>query len=187
MRAGRPKTPVMLTAEERQQLESLAHRSRSAAHVARRAGIILACADGRETTTVARRLHVSPTTVCKWRTRFLRDRLDGLFDEPRPGTPRRITDDQVEQVVIRTLETTPRGATRWSLRDMAKASGLSHTTVGRIWHAFGLQPHRSETFKLSTDPLLIDKVRLVLSAIVGCAIRARRAMRVDPVVALRSG
>jgi transposase len=159
MRTGRPKTPVMLTAEERQQLESLAHRSRSAAHVARRARIILACADGRETTTVARRLHVSPTTVCKWRTRFLGDRLDGLFDEPRPGTPRRITDDQVEQVVIRTLETTPRGATHWSLRDMAKASGLSHTTVGRIWHAFGLQPHRSETFKLSTDPLLIDRVR----------------------------
>jgi transposase len=92
---------------------------------------------------------VSPTTVCKWRTRFLRDRLDGPFDEPRPGTPRQITDGQIEQVVIRTLETTPPGATHWSLRGMASANGLSHTTVSRIWHAFGLQPHRSETFKLS--------------------------------------
>jgi hypothetical protein len=103
-------------------------------------------------------LVVSPTTVCKWRTRFLRDRLDGLFDEPRPGTPRQITDEQVEQVIIRTLETTPQGATHWSRRDMAKASGMSRMSVSRIWKAFRLQPHRSETFKLSTDPLLIDKV-----------------------------
>jgi transposase len=159
MRTGRPRTTLMLTAEERQRLDSLAHRSRSAAHMARRARIILACADGGETTVIARRLHASPTTVCKWRTRFLRDRLDGLFDEPRPGTPRQITDDQVETIVIRTLETTPQGATHWSLRDMAKASGVSRSTVGRIWQAFGLQPHRSETFKLSTDPLLIEKVR----------------------------
>jgi transposase len=149
----------MLTADERHHLDSLAHRSRSAPHLARRARIILACADGRETTGVARRLHVSPTTVCKWRTRFLRDRVDGLYDEPRPGTPRQIGDEQVEQVIIRTLETTPRGAAQWSVRDMAKASGLSRSTVNRIWRAFGLQPHRSETFKLSKDPLLIDKVR----------------------------
>lgn len=159
MRPGRPRTPITLTAEERQRLESLAHRSRSASHVARRARIILACAEGRETTSIARRLHVSATTVCKWRTRFLQDRLDGLFDEPRPGAPRRITDEQVEQVVIRTLETTPRGATHWSLRDMAKASGVSRSTVNRIWRAFSLQPHRSETFKLSPDPLLVEKVR----------------------------
>jgi transposase len=137
----------------------LAHRSRSAPHVARRARIILPCAEDRETTSVAKRLHVSPTTVCKWRTRFLDDRLDGLFDEPRPGTPRRIDHEQIEQVVIRTLETTPAGATHWSVRDMAKASGISRSTVNRIWRAFGLRPHRSETFKLSTDPLLIDKVR----------------------------
>jgi transposase len=123
MRTGRPRTTLMLTAEERQRLDSLAHRSRSAAHVARRARIILVCADARETTTIARRLHVAPTIGCNWRTRFLRDRLDGLFDEPRPGAPRRITDDQVEQVVIRTLETTPPGANHWSLRDMAKTSG----------------------------------------------------------------
>ncbi len=159
MRTGRPRTIVMLTAEERQRLESLAHRSRSAPHVARRARIILACAEDRETTAVARRLHVSATTICKWRTRFLHERLDGLFDEPRPGAPRHISDEQVEQVIIRTLETTPRGATHWSLREMAKVSGLSRMTVSRIWRAFGLQPHRTETFKLSNDPLLIEKVR----------------------------
>jgi len=150
---------VTLTLDERQQLDALAHRSRSAPDLARRARIILACAEGRETTAVARRLHVSATTVCKWRARFLEERLDGLFDEPRPGAPRSISDEQIEQVVIRTLETTPRGATHWSVRDMAKASGISRSSVNRIWRAFGLQPHRSETFKLSNDPLLIDKIR----------------------------
>jgi len=159
MRTGRPRTPLTVTPEEREHLESLAHRSRSAPQLARRARVILACADGRQTTAVARRLHLSATTVCKWRTRFLAERLEGLVDEPRPGAPRQITDEQVEDVIVRTLESTPRGATHWSLRDMAKASGLSRTTVGRIWRAFGLQPHRSETFKLSTDPLLIEKVR----------------------------
>ena len=159
MRTGRPKITLMLTADERPRLESLAHRSRSAPHIARRARIILACADGGATTAIARRLHVSATTICKWRARFLRDRLDGLFDEPRPGTPRTITDEQVEHVVVRTLETTPHGATHWSVRDMAKASGLSRMSVSRIWRAFGLQPHRSETFKLSNDPLLVEKVR----------------------------
>jgi transposase len=159
MRTGRPRATVTLTADERQHLDSLAHRSRSAPDIARRARIILACAEGRETTAVARRLHVSATTVCKWRSRFLAERLDGLFDEPRPGAPRTITDDHIEQIVIRTLETTPRGATHWSVRDMAKASGISPSSVNRIWRAFGLQPHRSETFKLSPDPLLIEKVR----------------------------
>lgn len=159
MRTGRPRTLVMVNADERPRLDSLAHRSRSAPHLARRARIILACTGGRATTSVAKRLHVSATTVCKWRTRFLRDRIDGLYDEPRPGAPRQITDDQVEQVIIRTLESTPRGATHWSTREMAKASGLSNATISRIWGAFGLQPHRTETFKLSNDPLLIDKVR----------------------------
>ena len=159
MRTGRPRTLLMLTADERERLDSLAHRSRSAPHVARRARIILACAEGRATTTVAKRLHVSATTVCKWRSRFVSDRIDGLYDEPRPGTPRQIGDDQIEAVIVRTLETTPRGATHWSVRDMAKASGVSRSTVNRIWRAFGLQPHRTETFKLSKDPLLIDKVR----------------------------
>jgi transposase len=159
MRTGRPKVALILTDEERHRLASLAHRSRSAPHVARRARIILACADGTDSKVVARRLHVTPATVCKWRGRFVRQRLDGLYDEPRPGAPRTISDEQVEAVIIRTLETTPRGATHWSTRDMAKAVGLNHMAISRIWHAFGLQPHRSETFKLSNDPLLVDKVR----------------------------
>jgi len=159
MRKGRPKVALMLTDSERQQLDSLAHRSRSAPQMARRARIILACAEGTDSKVVARRLHATPATVGKWRGRFVRQRLDGLHDEPRPGAKRTITDEQVEQVVIRTLETTPRGATHWSTRDMAKTVGLSHMAISRIWHAFGLQPHRSETFKLSTDPLLMEKVR----------------------------
>jgi transposase len=159
MRTGRPKVALILTDEERHRLESLAHRSRSAPHVARRARLILACAEGTDSKVVARRLHVTPATVSKWRGRFVRQRLDGLYDEPRPGAQRTITDEQVEQVVIRTLETTPRGATHWSTRDMAKAVGLSHMAISRIWRTFGLQPHRSETFKLSTDPLLVEKVR----------------------------
>ncbi len=159
MRTGRPKVALILTPEELTRLESLAHRSRSAPHVARRARIILACGEGLDSKVVARRLHVTPATVCKWRGRFVCDRLDGLYDEPRPGAPRTITDDQVEQVIIRTLETTPRGATHWSTRDMAKALDLSRMAVNRIWRAFGLQPHRSETFKLPKDPLLVEKVR----------------------------
>jgi transposase len=159
MRTGRPKVALILTDEERRRLDSLAHRSRSAPHVARRARIILACAEGTDSKVVARRLHVTPATVCKWRGRFVRQRLDGLYDEPRPGAQRTITDEQVEAVVIRTLETTPRGATHWSTREMARAVGLSHMAISRIWHTFGLQPHRRETFKLSNDPLLIEKVR----------------------------
>src|SRR5262245_42805974 len=94
-----------------------------------------------------------------WRARFVTDRVAGLFDEPRPGTPRQITDAKIEDVIVRTLETTPRGATHWSTREMAKATGFSHMTISRVWRAFGLQPHRSETFKLSPDPLLIPTVR----------------------------
>ena len=156
---GTAKGCVVLTAEKGQRLESFAHRSRSAAALARRARIILACAEGPDSKVVARRLHVTPGTVCKWRGRFVVNRLDGLYDEPRPGAKRTITDAQVEDVIIRTLETTPRGATHWSTRQMAKAVGLSHTAISRMWHTFGLQPHRSETFKLSNDPLLVEKVR----------------------------
>jgi transposase len=159
MRTGRPRTILMLSPDERQRLDALAHRSRSGPELARRARIILACAEDRPTTAIARRLHVSATTVCKWKTRFLHDRLDGLYDEPRPGAPRTIGDEQIEAVIVRTLENTPRGATHWSVRGMAKASGMSRSTVNRIWRAFGLQPHRSKTFKLSKDPLLIEKVR----------------------------
>jgi transposase len=159
MRKGRPKVALILSDDERRRLDSVAHRSRTAPHVARRARIILACADGTDSKVVARRLRVTPGTVCKWRSRFVTDRLDGLYDEPRPGATRTITDDQVEQVIVRTLETTPRGATHWSTREMAKAVGLSHMAISRIWHTFGLQPHRTETFKLSNDPLLVEKVR----------------------------
>jgi transposase len=159
MRLGRPKAALILTDDERMRLDSLAHRSRTAPHLARRARIVLACAEGHDNKVVAKRLRMSQVTVCKWRGRFVRERLDGLYDEPRPGTPRQISDEQIEQVIVRTLEETPQGATHWSTRGMAKASGLGRTTVGQIWHAFGLQPHRSETFKLSKDPLLIDKVR----------------------------
>jgi transposase len=159
MRTGRPKVALILSDDDRRRLDSLAHRSRSAPALARRARIILACAEGADSKVVARRLHVTPGTVGKWRGRFVKDRLDGLYDEPRPGAQRTITDTQVEDVIIRTLETTPRGATHWSTREMAKAVGLSHMAISRIWHAFGLQPHRSETFKLSNDPQLVDKVR----------------------------
>ena len=139
MRLGRPKVPLILTEEERVRLDSLAHRSRTAPHLARRARIVLACAEGQDNKVVAKRLRMSQTTVCKWRGRFLRDRLDGLYDEPRPGTPRRIGDEQIEQVIVRTLEETPRGATHWSSRGMAKASGLGRTTIqqnlARLWLA----------------------------------------------------
>jgi transposase len=159
MAIGRPKAALVLTPEERQELESLAHRSRSAPTLARRARLVLACAEGHDNTAVARRLRMSQTTVCKWRARFVSDRVAGLFDEPRPGAPRQITDAQIEDVIVRTLETTPRGATHWSTRDMARATGFSHMTVSRVWRAFGLQPHQSEPFKLSPDALLIPKVR----------------------------
>jgi len=109
--------------------------------------------------SVAADLKVMPSTVGKWRGRFVADRIDGLLDEPRPGTPRKVTDAQVEDVLVRTLETIPKGATHWSRREMAKSCGLNRETIGRIWKAFGLQPHRTETFKLSKDPLLVEKVR----------------------------
>src|SRR5881227_174293 len=159
MRTGRPKTTLKLNEDEKRELTSLALRSRSAPALARRARIVLVCAEGHDNHTVARKLRVTPRTVGKWRNRFLQDRLEGLYDEPRPGAPRTITDEQVEQVVVRTLESTPRGATHWSTRELAKATGYSHMTISRIWQAFGLQPHRSESFKLSPDPLLIEKVR----------------------------
>src|ERR1700734_502537 len=159
MRTGRPKQPLILTEEERDRLGSMAHRARSQPLLARRARVVLACGDGLDNEAVARKLRCSRGMVVKWRARFLKQRLEGLFDEPRPGTPRKVSDDQVEQVVIQTLESTPRGQTHWSTRELAKATGLSRMTISRIWHAFGLQPHRVETFKLSPDPLLIEKVR----------------------------
>jgi transposase len=159
MRTGRPKQPLTITEEERGRLESLAHRVRSQPLLAKRARLVLVCAEGLSNQSVSRRLRCSLGMVGKWRARFLKARLEGLYDEPRPGAPRTVTDAQVEQVVVQTLESTPRGETHWSTRGLAKATGLSRMTISRIWHAFGLQPHRTDTFKLSPDPLLIEKVR----------------------------
>jgi transposase len=159
MRTGRPKRPLILSDDEQDRLQSLAHRARSQSLLARRARVVLACAEGLDNQVVAKKLRCSKGMVGKWRGRFLKARLEGLYDEPRPGAPRKVTDDQVERVVIQTLESTPRGETHWSTRGLAEATGLSRMTVSRIWHAFGLQPHRSETFKLSPDPQLVEKVR----------------------------
>jgi transposase len=150
---------LVLSVEERAVLESWSRRSRSAPALARRARVILACAGGTDNKSVARRCRLTQQTVGKWRSRFVAERLEGLHDEPRPGAPRTVGDAAIEAVVVRTLESTPRGATHWSTRGMARASGLSRMTVSRIWKAFGLQPHRTESFKLSPDPLLIEKVR----------------------------
>lgn len=159
MRTGRPKQALLLSDEERDRLESMAHRVRSQPLLARRARVVLACGDGLDNHAVARKLRCSLGMVGKWRARFLNARLEGLYDEPRPGAPRKVSDEQVERVVIQTLESTPRGHTHWSTRELAKATGLSRMTISRIWRAFGLQPQRSDTFKLSPDPLLIEKVR----------------------------
>src|SRR3954451_4970855 len=159
MRRGRPKQALCLSEEEHQRLGSLAQRARSLPAVARRARVVLACAEGLDNRAVAKKLRCSLGMVGKWRTRFLKERLEGLYDEQRPGAPRKISDDQIEQVVIQTLESTPRGQTHWSTREMAENTGLSRMAISRIWRAFGLQPHRTESFKLSPDPLLIEKVR----------------------------
>ena len=150
---------VELSAQERAQLESWERRRTSAQALAERARIVLAASEGLKNTEVAERLGVTRGTAAKWRSRFVAARLDGLVDEPRPGRPRTITDEQVEEVIVRTLETQPKDATHWSTRSMAAQVGLSQTAVSRIWRAFGLQPHRVESWKLSKDPLFIDKVR----------------------------
>lgn len=159
MDRGRPKAPLVLTEKEREALESWARRRKTAQALAMRSRLVLLCADGLSNQDVARHLRVCGATVCKWRGRFVSRRLDGLLDEPRPGAPRSITDAEVERVVTMTLETLPKNATHWSTRSMAAVSGLSQTAVARIWRAFSLQPHRVETFKLSKDPLFVEKVR----------------------------
>jgi len=152
--------PVELADGERVTLERWARRRRSAAGLAQRSRIVLACARGETNTAVAERVGVSVPTVRRWRGRFAEQRLDGLLDEPRPGRPRTIDDEQVEEVIVRTLETAPPdGGTHWSTRQMAAAAGLNQTAVSRIWRAFSLQPHRVEHFKLSKDPLFVEKVR----------------------------
>ncbi len=163
-RRGRPKAELTLSDEERLTLQRLATRRKSAQAMALRARIVLACAgkDQPSNQAVAAKVGVNQATVGKWRRRFVVDRLDGLFDEERPGAPRTVSDDMVERVVVKTLEEKPADATHWSTRSMAKATGMSATTIGRIWRAFELKPHRSESFKLSADPLFIEKVRDVV-------------------------
>ena len=151
-------TAVVLTDEERDMLQRWARRPKSAQALAQRCRIVLGCAAGKSNKEVATELGVSQQMVCKWRGRFVADRLGGLADEPRPGAPRMIGDEQIEAVVVATLERQPDDATHWSRASMAKESGLSKSTVGRIWKAFGLKPHLVDTFKISTDPHFIDKV-----------------------------
>ena len=150
---------VVLTDNERATLVRWSRRAKTAQFLALRSRIVLGCAEGKSNQQVAAEVGVWPQTVGKWRRRFLESGLDGLSDEPRPGAPRTITDEQVEAVVVATLERTPADATHWSRAAMAAESGLSRSTVGRIWKTFGLKPHQVETFKLSTDPQFIDKVR----------------------------
>jgi transposase len=159
MRIGRPIPPLTLTDPEREMLQRWTRRPTTAQALAQRARVILECAADETNTRVARKLRLTKQTVGKWRSRFLAKRLDGLLDDPRPGAPRTVSDAHVEDVVTLTLETKPRDATHWSTRAMAARCGLSQTTVSRIWRAFGLQPHRTDTFKLSPDPLFVEKVR----------------------------
>lgn len=147
------------TPEEREELERCARRQKTARIVALRAQALLLAADGWTSLAIAEKLDVSRPSVGKWRKRFVQTRMQALYDEPRPGAPRTYADRAVEAVVRRTLETLPRDATQWSRASMSQAAGMSESTVGRIWRAFGLKPHRSDTFKLSTDPLFIEKIR----------------------------
>jgi transposase len=189
---------LALDEAERAELEGLARRRRTSQALAMRARIVLRAADGASNTAIADGLGIAKHTVGKWRERFARQRLDGLLDEPRPGAPRRIGDEQVAALVDRTLSTVPDGATHWSLRTMAEASGLSAATVGRVWRAFGLQPHRAETFKLSTDPLFAEKVRDIVGlylappdhALVLCVDEKSQVQALDrtqPLLPLRPG
>jgi len=160
--SGRPKSELTLSADESARLEQLARRGKSAQALALRARIVLACATGLTNGGVAQALRVCADTVGKWRERFVRERLAGLGDAPRSGAPRTVTDEQVAQIVTLTLESKPEHATQWSTRSLARRSGLSHDTIHRIWRTFGLQPHRCESFQLSTDPEFVDKVRDVV-------------------------
>jgi transposase len=189
---------LVLTGDERETLERWARRPTTAQAVAQRARIVLRCATGQSNQAVAREIGVNRLTVGRWRRRFVTKRLDGLLDEPRPGAPRKITDAAVERVVRLTLETTPRDATHWSTRAMAKRCGLSQTAISRIWRAFALQPHRIKTFKLSTDPLFIEKVRDIVGlylnppdkALVLCVDEKAQIQALDrtqPVLPLRPG
>jgi transposase len=198
MRTGRPKKPITLQAADKEKLEMLARRPKTAQRLAMRSKIVLRAAEGLANGEIARRLGVTGATVGKWRERFRQHGLDGLSDEARPGAPRQISDAQVEEAVTRTLEAAPAGATHWSTRSLARQVGLSQRAVVRIWHAFGLQPHRSGTFKLSTDPFFVEKVRDIVGlymnppqrAIVLCVDEKTQVQALDrtqPILPLRPG
>jgi len=195
---GRPTKPIALSEEDRAKLQEWARRPKSAQRLALRARIVLGCADGMENRQVARQLRIADQTVCKWRERFRSGGLDGLADEPRPGTPRKITDGQVEALITRTLETVPAQGTHWSTRSMAEVTGLSQSAISRIWRAFSLQPHRIETFKLSSDPFFVEKVRDIVGlylnpperALVLCVDEKSQVQALDrtrPILPLRPG
>ena len=158
-RSGAPKAKLVISEVQRSELERFMARPRTNRDLAFRARIVMACASGSSNLEVARQLRCSPQTVGKWRSRFIDDGVDGLLDEQRPGAPRKITDQEVEEVITQTLESLPKGRTHWSTRKMAQKAEISHSTVGRIWRCFGLQPHVTETFKISTDPLFVEKLR----------------------------
>jgi transposase len=159
MGRGRPLADLVLSVQENNQLIEWTRRAKTSQALALRARIVLGCARGTTNGEVAQSLRITPQTVGKWRSRFVMRRLDGLLDEPRPGAPRKVGDAEIERLIATTLNQTPRDATHWSTRSLASKLGLSQSTVSRVWRTFGLQPHRAETFKLSTDPLFIDKVR----------------------------
>ena len=159
---GRPKKALVVTDIERAELVRLTKRAHVNRLLAFRARLVLACAGKASNTAVARRHRTTDATVGKWRTRFIEHRLEGLYDEPRVGGPRTISDAAVEAVIVKTLETTPKGETHWSTRTMAAKAGMSHTMIGRIWRTFGLKPHVTESFKISPDPQLVDKIRDVI-------------------------
>ena len=162
-RTGRPKAELVLSDVERDTLVRWVRRAKTSQALALRSRIVLACAEGATNKDVAARLGIRPQTVTKWRGRFVRDRLEGLSDQPRPGAARTITDEQVEAVIVKTLEEKPaNGDTHWSTRSMAREVGMSQTAISRIWRAFGLKPHLVDTWKLSTDPQFIEKVRDVV-------------------------
>jgi transposase len=195
---GRPKAELVLSDDERDTLERWARRPSSAQALAVRCRIVLLCAEGLDNTVVAARVGVNQATVSKWRRRFVERRLEGLHDEPRPGAPRTITDEQVERVIVTTLEETPPDATHWSTRSMAREAGMSQSAISRIWRAFGLKPHLTETFKLSPDPMFIEKVRDIVglylnppdAAVVLCVDEKSQIQALDrtaPVLPLRPG
>lgn len=162
MTRGRPKKPLEISVEQQNALEAVVRQRKAGVAEVTRARIVLACAEGMTNTEVAKMLRVSQPTVGMWRERFRCEGLAGLGDLPKAGAPRTVEDDQVAAIVRRTLQTKPKSATHWSTRTMAKEAGVSHQTISRIWHAFGLQPHRQEAFTLSTDPLFVEKVRDVV-------------------------